>query len=103
MTVLADALSIATDGPSIISFEQCVERVRDWPRREDNRLDGASPGYLRVDFLGDHFMRMSCGELSMIMSKARQHSPMLARLGLLCKDLVRLYVSSWKEMGDLAE
>lgn len=102
LTVLADALAIPRDKEGVIPLEQWVQRVRDWPRNEDNWPEGANPAYLLVDFLSDNFIRMSCGGLLMGTAKAREHSPTLRRLGPVSESLTRLFVSSWQDMGFLA-
>ncbi|KAI5861144.1 putative polyketide synthase [Durotheca rogersii] len=100
--ILADALSIPRGPSSIIPFQEWVQRVRTWPRREDNGPEGANPGYLLVDFLDTNFIRMSCGGLLMGTAKAREHSPTLAKLGPVSEDLIRLFIRSWQQMGFLA-
>ncbi|RHZ51788.1 uncharacterized protein CDV56_102428 [Aspergillus thermomutatus] len=99
LAVLADEMGIPR--ASIIPFPEWVQRVRDWPRREDNGSQGANPGYLLVDFLDSNFIRMSCGGLVMGTAKAREHSPTLAKLGPVSERLIRLFVQSWKDMGFL--
>ncbi|KAI1074642.1 putative polyketide synthase [Whalleya microplaca] len=102
VAVLADALAIPRDTTGIIPFGEWVQRVRDWPRREDNCLEGANPGHLLVDFLETNFIRISCGGLLMGTAKAREHSSTLAKLGPVSEHLIKSYVSSWKQMGFLA-
>ncbi|KAL7622900.1 hypothetical protein AAE478_006579 [Parahypoxylon ruwenzoriense] len=102
VAVLADALAIPQDATGIIPFEEWVQRVRSWPRRNDNGPNGANPGYLLVDFLDTNFIRMSCGGLLMGTAKAREHSPTLANLGPVSESLTRLFAGSWRKMGFLA-
>jgi hypothetical protein len=76
--------------------------VRDWPRAEDNGSEGKNPAHLLVDFLDEHFVRMSCGGLLMGTRKAREHSETLAKMGIVSDELIGLYVQSWKDMKFLA-
>lgn len=99
LAVLADEMGIPS--ANIIPFPEWVQRVRHWPRREDNGSQGANPAYLLVDFLDSNFIRMSCGGLLMGTAKAREHSPTLAKLGPVNESLIRQYVRSWREMGFL--
>ncbi|KAL4971355.1 hypothetical protein BDW66DRAFT_155741 [Aspergillus desertorum] len=49
LAVLADEMGIPLreeTGGAVIPFREWVQRVRDWPRREDNGSQGANPGYL---------------------------------------------------------
>jgi thioester reductase-like protein len=101
ITVLAEALDIPHDGSGIVPFDEWLKLVRDWPRAEDNGPEGNNPAYLLVDFLEEHFVRMSCGGLLMGTSKAREHSETLARMSRVSDELIRLYVQSWKDMGFL--
>ncbi|ORY58803.1 uncharacterized protein BCR38DRAFT_460657 [Pseudomassariella vexata] len=102
MAVLAATLASPQDATGIVPFKEWVQRVCDWPRREDNGPEGANPGYLLVDFLESNFIHMSCGGLRMGTAKAREHSPTLAQLGPVSETLIRLYVSKWKNMRFLA-
>jgi thioester reductase-like protein len=101
LAVLANALDIPCDGSGIVPFDEWLKRVRDWPRAEDNGSEGKNPAYLLVDFLEEHFVRMSCGGLLMGTRKAREHSETLAKMGIVSDELIRLYVQSWKDMGFL--
>ena len=104
LAVLADEMGMppceGTDR-AVIPFQEWVQRVREWPRREDNGSQGANPGYLLVDFLDSNFIRMSCGGLLLGTSKARKHSPTLAKLGPVDERLIRRFVQTWKEKGFL--
>ncbi|ROV98483.1 hypothetical protein VPNG_08530 [Cytospora leucostoma] len=103
IAILVDAMSTTSRDPvGVIPFEDWVGRVRDWPRREDNTAEGANPGYLLVDFLQSHFIRMSCGGVLMGTAKARQHSNTLAEVGPINENLIRLYIQSWKDHGFLS-
>lgn len=97
--VLADALSISRD---TVPLKEWLKRVREWPKKEDNGPEGKNPAHLLVDFLDEHFVRMSCGGLLMGTRKAREHSQTLAKTGMVSENLIRLYVRSWKAMGFLA-
>ena len=99
LSVLAGALEISS---AALPFEEWVRRVRDWPRQGDNTAAGANPAYLLVDFLEEHFLRMSCGGLLLGTAKAREHSPSLAKMGPVSDELIRLFVRSWREAGFLS-
>ncbi|KAG8164164.1 hypothetical protein KVR01_006082 [Diaporthe batatas] len=103
LAVLADEMGIspAYGGGGIIPFQEWLCRVREWPRRGDNTPEGANPAHLMVDFLEDHFLRMSCGGLLMGTAHAREHSSTLARTGPVSEDMIRLFVQSWKKTGFL--
>ena len=101
IATLADALGRLRTVTHIIPLEEWVQRVRDWPRREDNGPDGVNPGFLLVDFLEDNFTRMSCGGLLLGTSRAREHSPSLASLGPVSDGLINLYIQRWKDVGFL--
>nr|A5PHD6.2 RecName: Full=3-methylorcinaldehyde synthase; Short=MOS; AltName: Full=Non-reducing polyketide synthase 1; AltName: Full=Xenovulene A biosynthesis cluster protein aspks1 [Sarocladium sp. 'schorii']AFD18255.1 PKS1 [Sarocladium strictum]AWM95789.1 non-reduciing polyketide synthase methylorcinaldehyde synthase [Sarocladium sp. 'schorii']CAN87161.2 methylorcinaldehyde synthase [Sarocladium strictum] len=98
LAVLADEMGISSEA---LPFQEWVQTVRDWPRQGDNTAAGANPAYLLVDFLEDHFLRMSCGGLLLGTAKAREHSPSLAGMGPVSDELLRLFVRSWKEVGFL--
>lgn len=99
LAVLAEEMGISS---STLPFQEWVQRVREWPRREDNTSAGANPAYLLVDFLDNHFLRMSCGGLLLGTANAREHSPSLAEMGPVSEELIRLYVRSWKKAGFLS-
>ncbi|CBX99435.1 hypothetical protein LEMA_P086740.1 [Plenodomus lingam JN3] len=101
LSVLADALGIAGDGSGIIPFEEWVGRVRDWKIVEDNRAEGRNPAYLLVDFLEEHFVRMSCGGLLMGTRGARGHSATLSGVLGVEDALIRRFVEGWRGMGFL--
>jgi hypothetical protein len=46
---------------------------------------------------------MSCGGLLLGTTKAREHSPTLAKLGPVSDSLMRLFVLKWKEIGYLKQ
>nr|WHS04491.1 polyketide synthase [Phaeosphaeriaceae sp. CF-150626] len=96
--VLADALG---NGTRVVPFEEWLGRVRNWPRKEDNGPEGRNPAFLLVNFLEEHFARMSCGGLVMGTRRAREHSETLARVGMVDEGLIRLFVEGWREMGFL--
>lgn len=97
MAMLGDALDI----PGVIPFDEWVRRVGEWPIGEDNSAEGANPAYLLMKFLDDNFTRMSCGGLLMGTRRARQHSPTLAGVGPISKEVVSLFVGKWRDMGFL--
>ncbi|KAJ5733691.1 hypothetical protein N7493_002477 [Penicillium malachiteum] len=92
---LADALNIPPQG--IIPFQNWISRVR----RSPLSLETENPAARLVDFLDDHFERMSCGGLVLDTSQAQEHSQTMARAGPVSPEVARLYVASWKKMGYL--
>lgn len=93
--VLADALDIPRS--NIIPFREWVNRVRQFP----GSVETDNPAGMLVDFLEQHFVRMSCGRLIMETSKSTEHSRTLRATKPISDDLVRKYIRSWKEMGFL--
>ncbi|KAJ5621533.1 hypothetical protein N7528_006316 [Penicillium herquei] len=93
--VLADALDIPPQ--AIIPFKSWISRVR----RSPMLLETENPAARLVDFLDDHFERMSCGGLVLDTSQAQEHSQTMASVGPVSPEVARLYVASWKEMGYL--
>ena len=93
--VLATALGIPRS--NIIPFQEWVNRVRQFP----GSIEKDNPAGRLVEFLEQHFVRMSCGGLILDMAKSTEHSPSLRARGPIGDDLVRKYIRSWKEMGFL--
>ncbi|CAI7652979.1 unnamed protein product [Penicillium glandicola] len=93
--VLAAALDIPPQ--AIIPFKSWISRVR----RSPMPLETENPAARLVDFLDDHFERMSCGGLVLDTSKAQEHSPTMVGAGPVSPEVARLYVDSWKKMGYL--
>lgn len=95
IATLADCL----DAPTLIPFDEWVRRVRSlpWVSSTDN------PAFLIIDFLEEHFVRMSCGSLVLDTSHTQAHSATLAATGPVDTGLVRKYVSKWKELGFLRQ
>jgi hypothetical protein len=79
-----------------VPFADWLRLVKGYPSKGP---DGPNPALVLVDFLEDHFIRMSCGGVLLGTANIRQHSPALASLGPVSDDIVRLYVQSWKNMG----
>jgi len=93
--VLADALDIPAS--NIVSFQEWVTRVRRFPGSVE--LD--NPASRLVEFLDQHFVRISCGGLILDTTKSTEHSATLRDEGIVSNELVRKYVNSWKEIGFL--
>ncbi|KAK3291690.1 polyketide synthase [Chaetomium fimeti] len=93
--VLADALGIPLE--NIVPFEEWIRRVRRFP----GSTDADNPAARLVDFLENHFVRMSCGSLVLDTANATEHSPTLQQRGPVTPDLVRKYVNGWMGMGFL--
>ncbi|KAF4991492.1 hypothetical protein FGRMN_7803 [Fusarium graminum] len=102
INVLAESLTVSGRPLEVVNFRQWIDTVRDWPIREQNSPQGANPAHLLVDFLDSNFLRMSCGGLLMGTRKAREHSPTLAKQGIIDDVLLGLYIKNWKDMGFLA-
>ncbi|KAL3438034.1 hypothetical protein BDV09DRAFT_206002 [Aspergillus tetrazonus] len=94
--VLASALDIPSS--NIIPFKRWISSVR----RSPLPMETENPAARLVDFLDDHFERMSCGGLVLDTSKAKEHSTTMGGVGPVGAELVRLYVQAWKDMGYLA-
>ncbi|KAL5002550.1 hypothetical protein BDV10DRAFT_181277 [Aspergillus recurvatus] len=93
--VLASALDIPES--NIIPFKRWISRVR----RSPLPMETENPAARLVDFLDDHFERMSCGGLVLDTGKAKEHSVTMAGVGPVGAELARLYVQAWKAMGYL--
>lgn len=93
--VLADALGIPNG--NIIPFDHWIQRVR----RSPLPVETENPAGRLVDFLDDHFLRMSCGGLLLDTTHTQEHSPTLAGQGPVSADVTRNYIQAWKEMGFL--
>ena len=92
---LADALNVPKE--NIIPFSEWVSKVRTSPLS----IETDNPAGKLIDFLDDHFLRMSCGGLVLDTSKACEHSKALAAVGAVSGEVARKYVSAWEEMGFL--
>lgn len=93
--VLATALDIPSD--RMIPFSTWIKRVRRSPLPPETE----NPAARLVDFLEDHFERMSCGGLILDTQKTKQHSNTMVKQGPVNAEVAQLYVASWKEMGFL--
>lgn len=81
----------------IIPFPRWVARVRGFPGSvEDN------PAARLIDFLDDHFLRMSCGGMLLATENACRHSETLRGVGPVGAETLGRYVKWWKERGFLA-
>lgn len=89
-TILSDALEI----PSLIPFEEWVERVRTAPQHNN-------PAATLLEFLDSNYLRMSCGGLVLDVKKSLEHSKSLNTVGAVSEEVVRKYVYIWKEIGFL--
>ncbi|KAI1427790.1 putative polyketide synthase [Xylaria sp. FL1777] len=100
LSTLATAIDIRAD--NVIPLREWIQRVKDHTRDIGAREhEGDNPAILLVDFLEDNFVRMSCGGLLLDTARTREHSVTLAGCGPVGKDLVGLYVRSWRDMGFL--
>ncbi|OTB00230.1 hypothetical protein M426DRAFT_66280 [Hypoxylon sp. CI-4A] len=92
---LAGALGVPTSG--IIPFREWVSKVR----RSPLSIETDNPAGKLIDFLDEHFLRMSCGGLILDTKKACEHSPALAAVGPVSAEVARKYVKAWEDMGFL--
>ena len=93
--VLAEALDVPRS--NIVPFEEWVSRVRQFSGPEvDN------PAARLVDFLDQHFVRMSCGKLILSTAHSTEHSKTLRSGTPVSGKLVKRYIRKWKEMRFLA-
>ena len=88
--ILADALDIPQS--NVIPFEEWVTRVRQFAGAEIE-----NPANKLIEFLDEHFIRMSCGGLILDTEKSREHSVTLANEQPVGADLIRRYIDNWKE------
>ena len=93
--VLADALGIPDKG--IVPFEEWCRRVRSFPGSPETENLAAK----LIDFLEDNFVRMSCHGLVLGTEKSREHSRTLANSEPVGEEVVKKYVTAWKEMAFL--
>ncbi|KAK7731068.1 Type I Iterative PKS [Cytospora paraplurivora] len=82
---------------NVVSFEDWVSTVRSLPGSagEDN------PAARLVDFLSEHFVRMSCGGLILDTTKSRAESLALRSTDPVDFKLLGKYVAHWKKTGFL--
>lgn len=93
IATLAGALDIPRN--RVVPFPEWVNRVRHSPLLPDTD----NPAAMLIDFLELDFQRMSCGGLLMDVTKTKEHSQTLAKLGPVEADVARKYVQAWKDMG----
>lgn len=93
IATLADALDIPRN--RVVPFPGWVNRVRHSPLLPDTD----NPAAMLIDFLELDFQRMSCGGLLMDVTKTKEYSQTLAKLGPVEADVARKYVQAWKDMG----
>jgi len=89
--LLMKELGIPIDG-NIIPFKNWIRQVK----RSPLSIEHDNPASRLVDFLENHFEHMSCGELILDTSKARDHSKTLAALGPIPEEVVKKYIRAWK-------
>ncbi|KAH8594185.1 hypothetical protein B0O99DRAFT_687826 [Bisporella sp. PMI_857] len=92
--VLAAALDIPPH--AIIPFKSWVSSVRRSPLPETE-----NPAVRLIDFLDNHFERMSCGGLILDTTKTQEHSQTMASTGPVSPEIARRYVAAWNKMGYL--
>ena len=93
--LLADHLGIPRS--NIVPLWEWAKMVRNFP--EDKKVD--NPAIQLIEFLGEHFIRMSCGGLILDTKRARAHSKTLAAQGPISEELVGKYINAWKHAGFL--
>lgn len=85
----------------VIPFSDWLQQVRQWMYPHDNVASGANPAYTLVDFIQNHFTRISCGGLLMSTSNTVRHFPRLAKLGPISDSLLKQYIDRWIDDGFL--
>ncbi|KAL9112778.1 MAG: hypothetical protein Q9227_003081 [Pyrenula ochraceoflavens] len=95
VATLADALDVPST--NIIPFADWVNKVKCSPLSSETD----NPAAKLIDFLADHFQRMSCGGLILDTSKACENSKTLAAMGPISAETARRYVKAWEDMGFL--
>ena len=98
IAILADALDIPN--ANIVPFDDWLRRVRRFP----SSTEADNPAGIVVEFLDEHFVRMSCGGLILDTTKSRKHSKTLAMgTAPVSAELVRKYIRIWQDAGFLAK
>ncbi|WYZ46688.1 hypothetical protein EsH8_IX_000913 [Colletotrichum jinshuiense] len=92
--VLSDALGIPPSG--IVPFRDWLRLVCRSPLPETE-----NPASWIVDFLDHNFERISCSDLIQDITKAQEHSKIMAGVGPVSSEVARGYVRAWKQMGFL--
>lgn len=82
--------------PTRLPLPEWLELVRASKKPEDD-----NPAIKLVDFLSQHFVRVSCGGLVLDIVKALEISKTLKEVGPVDRALVTRYVRSWKAAGFL--
>lgn len=91
--MLSDVLGIPPQ--NVVPFDDWVSRVRSstGPVGKDN------PAAQIVEFLSEHFVRMSCGDMILDTTKCVADSLTLRCTGPVGLELLRKYIVHWKESG----
>lgn len=92
---LAHALGVPSH--NIVPFRDWVAKIR----RSPLSVEKDNPAGKLIDFLDDHFLRMSCGGLILDTKKACEHSEALRAVGPVSEEVARKYVRAWEDMGFL--
>jgi len=92
ITYLAQELGI--DAGQIIPFERWLEEVKHLPAQEN-------PARELTNFVHKEFRKMSCGEVILDTTVARQSSATLRRQGAIQQEQVGAYLRYWKNLGVL--
>lgn len=95
LPILADELNIPHH--KSVPLHEWVQRVRRFP----GSAEKDNPAFKLADFLGDDFIRMSCGGVLLNTENTKKHSETLASLGPVNEEVVRAYVGSWRQSGFL--
>lgn len=91
--MLCDVLSIPPQ--NVVPFNDWVSRVRSFP----GPADKDNPAARIVEFLSEHFVRMSCGDMVLDTKKCRADSLTLRSTGPVDLELLGKFVAHWKETG----
>ncbi|KAL4735959.1 hypothetical protein BDV11DRAFT_211615 [Aspergillus similis] len=94
MASLASALGLGKE--SIVPYDQWVDRVR--------RLRGSTadnPALQLIDFFETYFIPMSCGELILDTTRAKQYSETLRNQGPITDEVIGKYIRALRSSGFL--
>ena len=81
---------------SIIPIQDWLELVDSGPE-----VEKGNPAKNLVEFLRNDFTKMSCGDLVLDTSVARNSSPTLRKMGPVGSATVRAYVAYWRSINVL--
>lgn len=92
-TVTALANELGTEGGSVVPLQDWLELVDSGPEAE-----AGNPAKSLVEFLRRDFAKMSCGDLVLDTTVARNCSPTLRKMGPVGADTLKAYVAYWRSI-----